>query len=275
MKLIKHVLYILGVLLSIGIVLIASVLVTQLGIEGIAKIIGTSIKENLLFSISGSMGTVITGSILALYVKKKGYTECIKVKKPFQLKSCVYYSAIALSVCSILFYVITTFVFVNIFSMTGESYVAVEESGLEIIVTDFIFPVLLAPIFEELLFRKGLYSLMRHRFENKVAILLCTLIFAAMHGYSIQGFCMCLIAGLVFMLIYIRTGNIWYSIVAHSISNLGITIMNVLEDKGIAFLGIPIQYEVSGFHTVHPVLAVIAAIFCSICIIKKVRNTEK
>lgn len=163
----------------------------------------------------------------------------------------------------------------NVFSMTDENHVTVEKNWGDILLMDVFFPVLIAPVFEELLFRVGLYSLMRQRFEKKFSILLCTIIFAAMHGYSIQGFCMCLIGGLLFMLIYVCTGNIGYSIAAHMICNLSASILNALEDNGITFLGIPIQYEVDGFNMVHPVLIIIAIIFCGICIIKKVKNTER
>lgn len=50
------------------------------------------------------------------------------------------------------------------------------------------------------------------------------------------------------------------------------SILNALEDKGITFLGIPMQYEINGFNMVHPVLIIIAVLFCGICIIKKVKS---
>ena len=275
MKHIKNILYIIGVLLSTGTVLIISTAIVQLGTEAITESLGISLKDDYLFTISGGLGTAITGTICAAYVKKKNYTSCMEVREPFRIKSCAYYSALAFFVCSVLFDAITTFLFVNVFSMTDEIHVPAEKSRADILLMDIFFPVLIAPVFEELLFRMGLYSLMRRRFEKKFSILLCTIIFAAMHGYSIQGFCMCLVGGLLFMLIYVHTGNIGYSIAAHMICNLSASILNALEDNGITFLGIPIQYEVDGFNMVHPVLVIAAIIFCGLCIIKKVKYTEK
>lgn len=275
MKHIKNFGYIFAVFAVVGIVLLISTGAVQLGTKAIANGIGVSLKDDWLFSVSGGLGTAITGMLCAVYVKKRNYTDFIEVKEPFQIKKCLYFSALAWSICSILFYAITTVLFVHVFALTDEVHVAAEKNLADIFLMDIFFPILMAPIFEELLFRMGLYSLMRQRFGKKLSIVICTLVFAAMHGYSIQGFCACLTGGLLFMLIYVSTGNIWYSIIAHMVCNLDVNILNALEDKGVTFLGIPVQYEIEGFNMVHPVLIVIAALFCGVCIIKKVKNTEK
>lgn len=275
MKRIKDILYLIGVLFSIGMVLFLSTAIVQLGTEALVKSLGLSLKDDFLFTISGGFGTAITGILCAFYVKKKNYTSCLEACEPFQIKKCAYYSAFAFFTCSVLFDAVTTFLFVYVFSMKDEIHVAAQKSWTDILLMDLFFPVLIAPVFEELLFRMGLYSLMRQRFEKKFSILSGTILFGAIHGYSVQGFCMCLAGGFLFMLLYIRTGNIWYSIAAHMVCNLSATILNALEDNGITFLGIPIQYEIDGFNMVHPVLIMAAIIFCGICIIKKRKSTEK
>lgn len=274
MKHIKNFGYIFAVITVVGIVLFVLTAIVQLGTEAMANGIGISLKDDWLFSISGGLGTAITGALCAIYVKKKNYTDCIEIKEPFQIKKCLYFSALAWSTCSILFYAITTFLFVYVFSMTDEIHVVVEKSWADIILMDIFFPILVAPIFEELMFRMGLYSLMRQRFGKKISIVMCTVVFAAIHGYSIQGFCACLTGGLLFMLIYVSTGNIWYNIIAHMVCNLDASVLNALEDKGVTFLGIPIQYEIAGFNMVHPVLIIMAILFCAICIIKKVKKPK-
>ena len=275
MKYIKNVLYLFWVLAAVGMVLVVGTAIVQLGTEAIASGMGIPLKDEWLFEISGGLGTAVAGILCAFYVKKKNFIDCIPMKEPFRMKKCLYYSAMALSVCTVLFYAITTAIFVYVFSMTDEAHIVVEKSWADIILRDVFFPVLVAPVFEELLFRMGLYCLVRQRFGKKFSVLICTLAFAAMHGYSVQGFCACLTAGLVFILIYASTGNIWYSIVAHMVCNLDATIFNVLEDKGVAFLGIPMQYEIAGFNMVHPVLILLAILFCGTCIIKKVKMSKR
>lgn len=271
MKYIKNFLYIFAVAAVVGIVLCISTAIVQLGTEAIVNAVGLSLKDDWLYSISGGLGTAITGTLCAVYVKKKNYTACVEVKEPFSIKKSLYFSTLAWSICSILFYAITTVLFVHVFTLTDEVHVIVEKSLADILLMDIFFSILIAPIFEELLFRMGMYSLLRHRFGKKLSIVICTLVFAAIHGYSIQGFCACLTGGLLFMLIYVSTGNIWYSIIAHMVCNLDAAIMNALESKGVTLFGIPIQYEIAGFNMVHPVLIVTATLFCTVCIIKKVK----
>lgn len=275
MKYIKNFLYIFAVVAVVGIVLCISTVIVQLGTEAIVNAVGFSLKEDWLFAISGGLGTAITGTLCAVYVKKKNYTACVEVKEPLHIKKCLYFSALAWSICSILFYAITTVLFVRVFSLTDEVHVIIEKSLTDILLMDIFFPILIAPIFEELLFRMGLYSLLRQRFGKWFSIAICTLVFATMHGYSIQGFFACLTGGLLFMLIYVSTGNIWYSIIAHMVCNIDASILNALEDKGVTFLGITVQYEMDGFNMVHPMLVILATLFCIVCIIKKMKNAEK
>lgn len=275
MKQIKNILYLIGVVAALAVLLVISTVIVLLGMEAVTGGLGVVLKKDLLYGAGGCLGTAVTGAIAAVYVKKKGYTGCVEVREPFRIKTCAYYGALTYSICSVLFFAITTFLFAHVFSMVCEPQVMMEKTRMDILIMDILFPVLIAPVFEELLFRVGLYSLLRRRFQEKSSILLCTVIFAAMHGYSLQGFCMCLTGGLVFLLIYIHTGNIWYSIAAHMICNLDANIMNALEDRGVTFLGIPVQYEVNGFNMVHPLFIIIAVIFCGACIMKRKTKIEK
>ena len=56
--------------------------------------------------------------------------------------------------------------------------------------------------------------------------------------------------------------------------NLDASVMNMLEDKGVTLLGMPIQYEVSGFNMVHPVLIVLAGIYCIVCVVIAKKKKE-
>ena len=77
---------------------------------------------------------------------------------------------------------------------------------------------ILAPIGEELLFRKLLGDRLR-RWGDKVAILVSATFFALFHGNLFQFF-YALLLGLAFGYLYTRTGKIRYSIVLHAAVNL-------------------------------------------------------
>ena len=123
MKRFKDILYLIGVLFSIGMVLFLSTAIVQLGTEALVKSMGLSLKDDFLFTISGGFGTVITGILCAFYVKKKNYISCLEAREPFRIKKCAYYSAVAFFTCSVLFDAVTTFLFVYAFSMKDEIHV--------------------------------------------------------------------------------------------------------------------------------------------------------
>ena len=274
MKQVKNLFYVIGLVLLLGVMVFLSTAVLMAVLMAGGKGLGIAINEDLLYSMSGSLGIGVTGILVAIHVKKKNYAKYTQEKKPFQVKTATYYTGWAFSLCPVLFYAVTTFLFVHVFALTEEANVAAESVKALPLLAEVAFSVFLAPVFEELLFRYGLYNLLRRRMQEKGSIFWCTLVFAVIHGYSLQGFCMCIVGGLVFLLIYIRSGNIWYSIIAHMICNLDASVMNMLEDKGVTLLGMPIQYEVSGFNMVHPVLIVLAGIYCVVCVVIAKKKKE-
>lgn len=80
-----------------------------------------------------------------------------------------------------------------------------------------IIVVMLAPIFEELFFRKLLID-RTIKYGAKLSILLSALLFALFHGNLNQFFYAFFIGGF-FAYVYIKTGNIKYSIVLHGFVN--------------------------------------------------------
>lgn len=84
---------------------------------------------------------------------------------------------------------------------------------------------ILAPIFEELIFRKFLID-RTVKYGEWVAIISSALMFGLFHGNFSQFF-YATGMGAVFAYVYIRTGKVWYSIVYHMIFNLSASIIGV------------------------------------------------
>ncbi len=81
----------------------------------------------------------------------------------------------------------------------------------------FITMVIMAPVFEEILYRKVLMGRIR-QYGDKAAILVSSFVFGLSHGNFYQFFYAFGI-GLVFGYIYIRTGKIRYTILFHMVIN--------------------------------------------------------
>lgn len=90
---------------------------------------------------------------------------------------------------------------------------------------------IIAPIFEEILFRKILID-RTIRYGAKVSIILSATLFAFFHGNLNQFFYAFLIGGF-FAYVYIRTGKITYSIILHAILNLMGSVISLILANSI------------------------------------------
>lgn len=84
-------------------------------------------------------------------------------------------------------------------------------------VVQFVTVVILAPVFEELLFRKFLIDRVVN-YGEVAAVLMSGFMFGLFHANLIQ-FVYATLLGLFFAYIYIRTGNIIYTILMHAFAN--------------------------------------------------------
>lgn len=78
--------------------------------------------------------------------------------------------------------------------------------------------LIIGPLFEELFFRRVLIDRMSV-YGDRVAILISALMFGLFHGNFFQFF-YAFALGLLFGYVYVRTGNIWYSVGLHAALNL-------------------------------------------------------
>lgn len=94
-----------------------------------------------------------------------------------------------------------------------------------------LLAVVLAPVFEELLFRGIALPWLARRTGMPAAVVLVSLVFAAMHGYLFQMIPLFLIAA-AFSLAYVRTGNLLVPMVMHALFNGINTIMLMVLQSG-------------------------------------------
>ena len=80
--------------------------------------------------------------------------------------------------------------------------------------------VILAPLFEELVFRGLLFAILRRKFRFLPAALMSAAIFGLAHGYGVVGLISVCWSGVLWAWIYEKTGSLGPGILAHAINNL-------------------------------------------------------
>ena len=123
--------------------------------------------------------------------------------------------------------------------ITGETMVnQVEEMIMDMSLWAVIVSaVILAPIMEELIFRKLVLDRLAG-YGPAVAMSVSALVFGLAHGNFYQFFYACLL-GLIFAYIYLRTGKVRYSMMLHMMVNfcgsvIPILIMRVVDENEVA-----------------------------------------
>lgn len=270
MKQIKKGLYILGVILgSVGLIFVGTFVAMILLMA--AEEIGFAMSEELLYHVSGGLGTVIAAFIVVFHVRRKKYHQCVEPAQKLQIGEAFLVMILSVCLCHILWSGITGPLLAQLLPQQDQAI----SVALSMNFVNVIFTVLVAPIGEELLFRMGIFCLLLRKLQRRAAIVLCALGFAVAHGYQLEGFLSCLVAGLFFTILYDKTGNIGYSILAHMACNISTTITNALERAGVTWFGLPVQYELNGYNMYHVGLIILAAVFCGVYFIKSIRQKKE
>ena len=111
-----------------------------------------------------------------------------------------------------------------------------EMLGQSSIWIDVLFVAVLVPVLEELLFRKLLCDRLLPLGEG-YAILLSSVIFGLSHGNLFQ-FCYAFFVGLIFSLIYVKTGRIIYTVLYHVFLNFTGGVVVTLVTQNIDYEGL-------------------------------------
>ncbi len=112
------------------------------------------------------------------------------------------------------------------------------DSGILGLLSQIVLAAVIAPIFEEMLFRGFLFTSLRSRWPVWVAALVSSLVFAAMHFYSWPGLATIVIFGLVMCWLYQQTRSLWPGILFHAMMNFQITVSSwYLYSEDFSWLG--------------------------------------
>ena len=254
----KKILKMLGWIIVTFIVLEGFVLIAQ----KIMYAFGVPLTEDQITAYSGTFGSVIGALFLAFVSYKKGWCKDLTDRKVSFGPRAVLMSLAAVAGISVLIGSAVGISLNRILPMASET------SNVTTLV-DLFASVLVAPVIEELMFRYGIFGLLRHTFNSKVAMVVSALLFTLMHGFQVQAFIQCMFVGLVLAYVFEKTGNIWYSISVHAALNAFSAVSNALVAGGIPFYS-----EINGYLVFHVgvVAAAVLTIVVSLLVLSKVKT---
>lgn len=85
---------------------------------------------------------------------------------------------------------------------------------------EFIATCIFAPVFEEIIFRFGVYKKISKKLNIKLAMIITSVIFSLIHFYSIDGIIILIMISLVWNYLFYKTDNLIYPILLHFFHNV-------------------------------------------------------
>lgn len=224
-KLLEKVGWLIAIIIGVAILTLIFTGIIQKGMEFFADRNGVVLSESVLYGISGTLGSGLAAIaiwFMIRYAKRLRFYHC---PNPVDSKWTSVFILFTFAVCRI----VLPGIWAYASSALGVQATPIGNAPDESIWQMILFGVILAPVFEELLFRKDIFSLLKMRFSLSWTVGLSALLFAAIHGYSVEGFVSCLVAGGLFAILMARTGKLFPCIIAHILCNLESFYYNTTE----------------------------------------------
>lgn len=216
---------------------------------------GKSLAAQFLIAI----GQILTALLIAISVKKDNN---IIISEHFSLKNISIKKAAAVSICAAAASLFSVELLSLIFSEVSPQTASDAEIYMPAYFVSAAIGIVIAPACEEIVFRICSYELTKSVIGIIPALLISSAAFSAAHLRGLYGFLDAFIAGIVLSVIYIKTGNAFYSAVAHSLSNLMLIAFDLISYTGLE----PYNLE-NGYYLIDPtvlIYAVFAAIISGI-----------
>ncbi len=228
----------LAVLVAFGVTFFASIY--MLSIVSIFKVD----LNNVLVSVISMILSNITTIALYCMIKRKNFTVLIKEIKLHKSNNLKYIITSILLVLVIFIFNILLAAILNPSSKHTTTQELMGYSGVFAVLVNFIYPMILAPLTEELIFRGLLGNVFQvfntdtNKKRKIYFVVVSSLIFSLMHLQEtgdlatsfLAAFIPC-ISGIIFGLEYLKTKNLIYPIITHVSYNSLIILLPVLLHK--------------------------------------------
>lgn len=173
------------------------------------------LKQTMLLTLISNIVTVIVSIPILIFGKKNNLPKYSQEPGKFYK-----FSALSFTLCSTMIISVLASLVFALFSITDSTYGLVETAIMSSNpVVQVLAVVVLAPICEEIVFRRLVINKMLSAYSMHTAVIVSALLFAIAHGNITQGFYTFLM-GILLGYLYIKTKSLLMCIIAHFINNL-------------------------------------------------------
>lgn len=167
-------------------------------------------------------------NLLVFIINRSAIIDCHIEKCQFSYVMCVHILISALGVQALHFFLNTLGTYMGISAYQATSYFSISEDFVSNTMIG-VYLIILAPIAEELFFRKLLIDKLKGC-RLSLKIMLPSLLFGLSHGNIVQAV-FTMLTGMLFAYMYVCTGTIKYTIALHMLCNISSFIWGVVEYK--------------------------------------------
>jgi hypothetical protein len=265
-NLIKKIGWFIAIIIIIVVLTLLFTGIIQICMTYFAKGQGTTIPDAILYSVSGTVASGITAIVLWLVILKCRKLSFYNCSTPSKLAWTTVFIIFTFALCRIVLPGIWAYIS-GVMGVVPSENITHSDEPLWMTI---VFGVILAPAFEEILFRKDIFSLLLKRLSMVWAIALTSILFAIMHGYNLEGFVSCLFAGTLFTILMKQSNSLLACIIDHMLCNLEAFCYNLLEDQHSSLI---VQFN--GQSSYHVAIVAAGVIIMSLSAVYLYRNYKQ
>ena len=239
------------ILKCIGFILLLAAI--MYAVTGILPFILSSIipNEDDLYSLSGSLGTIAAAITAVLMTSSPGDLTSVK---NFSVPKALILMVLCLCVNKILFESFMGSIMCHL--LPKEEFTDRAPTIITLLTS-----IVMAPVAEEFLFRRGIFLFMKREVGKITAYIVSSLLFMICHGIDPETMVGTFTAGLVFAMIFEHTHNIWYSVLVHMGYNIFAKVSNAVTRAGI-----PMHRDINGYCVNHLYVITIAVVITGVIV---------
>lgn len=231
-KLLKQVGWFIAIIVVVCVIIMLFTGIIQGAMTYLSAAKGVALSDDVLYGVSGTLALGMAALLLCFIVLQCHGLSFYTCSRPVGIVWQAVFILLIFALCRVVLPGVWAYTAGSLGAQPSDTITQPGESLWMMI----LFGVILAPIFEELLFRKVLFALLLKRFSLCWTIVLTSIMFAISHGLNVHILVSSFVAGLLFAILMKQSGSLLACIIAHMLCNFEALCYNMMEKNGSSLI---------------------------------------